>query len=291
MSFKDKSVTDILGYSCLIIVYFILIGFLGSLFIYIYKNLFLGRSLFWEVPLLLIFIGFAVIVINFVLSKISPKINYYVSLAVVLIPLILFVGSIYLHDFFPSDIPYEVYSNQTNLKIECSYSQSYTKFIEKLPLNCIIKVPKEVEHVPSNYILLAYQEKGWAKEKRLDLRQIDYKQKYSFVIKDLDSNHTSFDLIIPIKFNETATYFDSAKIDTYNRIYSKDAYDKKELEKLSYFVALISLAIFSVLSGISNFKQIAENPQNKNDEISKLKKEVQLLKEEIKKTTKKGSKK
>ena len=38
----------------------------------------------------------------------------------------------------------------------------------------------------------------------------------------------------------------------------------EELKKLTYFVALISLAIFSVLSGIKNLKDICENTNSKN---------------------------
>jgi hypothetical protein len=298
MSFREtlkifwESIRDIVGYSCLIIVSLILIGFLGSLFIYIYKNIFLGVPLFLEVPLFVIFVGIGTILLKFVLSRPFPKINYYVSLAVLLMTLILYVGSIFLYSFFPYDLPIVLTNYEHNVSVNCSYATPYTNFIEGYDLTCFGNLPTDFErNLVYRSIQYASNEENQLKEYDSGIASTPKEKRYTFFIQNITRKFVGYSMRFTYfnKENKSKDYF--LFLSTKGRVFTIEEYTTNNIQRLSYFVALISLAIFSILSGISNFKQIVENSQNRNEEISKLKKEVEFLKEEIKKTTKKGKQK
>ena len=240
-----------------IILLLLVMGYIIDAFEKFYSDIFLTKDILIPLCILLLIGIIGWFLFLWILNKISFKGNIYVSTAMYLITLTLLIGIFLLRAYFTSDLTYSDNTYRNKFPIDCN--SKYNGFVEGEAIKCEINMSEEFkENIITRINILYFDKMGTGISGDNQILRFNKSQ---FAIPITSKEDTSIDIIFLDK-NETRV--DSFEINTKDRIDTLKEYKDKELKKLTYFVALISLAIFSVLSGIKNLKDICENTNSKN---------------------------
>ena len=190
-------------------------------------------------------------------------------MAILLILIIFFVGIFMLNNFFPSYLPLPLKSNRNNFDITCSHYKDYSDFIINRTVLCSIKLPKNFDIVNKEKLSYLFLINGvessikvvdWTGENNFNVFVGKFSTEEDIIFIDLISHGVNHSYIV-----------DSFHINP-SSVYTINDYQTRETKKITYFVALLSLSIFSVLSGVNNIKQIMEDRIDRSKEGKKKKK-------------------
>ncbi len=259
--FLGLTFADIVAFVFLLLLVITSASISKDILFFLYQKVFLGESLFWGVSLLFIFITICVSLLyallkNFVFP--NRDINLYSVFAIFMILFVFYVGTEFLYGLYPSYLPYNLVT-ENEFEIECSYNinkyrAKYDVLIENRPLFCYLNHNNPHFLRFNDDVKIIYQNRDDAEMH--NLMSVNDDGNPYFLITNITKVDTFIDLYISwynTSKNITTEYF---FIPTTKQVYSIAEFDIREVRKLTYFITLISIAVFSVLSGVNNFKSI-----------------------------------